>query len=156
MGNLGRAGFGASTDGMWPYTYDACDVGTLANQTNANGVGPAGASTGLVQDYEYAISFLPGMRLSACTCPGEAHPGPVHRDGTFVGRSSPEIDVIESQVNLTSLRGEASQSIQFAPFDANYAWQNETYMTIYDTTKSYLNSYQGSVLQQVCDCPSRT
>ena len=33
MGNLGRAGYGASLDGMWPYTYDACDVGTVANQT---------------------------------------------------------------------------------------------------------------------------
>ncbi|TFY73139.1 hypothetical protein EWM64_g10873, partial [Hericium alpestre] len=28
MGNLGRAGYGASLEGMWPYTYDACDVGT--------------------------------------------------------------------------------------------------------------------------------
>lgn len=33
MGNLGRAGYGASLEGMWPYTYDACDVGTLPNQT---------------------------------------------------------------------------------------------------------------------------
>lgn len=33
MGNLGRAGYGASLDGMWPYTYDSCDVGTVANQT---------------------------------------------------------------------------------------------------------------------------
>lgn len=57
VGNLGRAGYGgtlgqypvapfatfnvgltvsillSSTEGMWPYTYDSCDVGTLANQT---------------------------------------------------------------------------------------------------------------------------
>jgi len=33
MGNLGRAGYGASTDGLWPYSYDSCDVGTLPNQT---------------------------------------------------------------------------------------------------------------------------
>ena len=33
MGNLGRAGYGGSLDGMWPYTYDSCDVGTLANQS---------------------------------------------------------------------------------------------------------------------------
>ncbi|KAG6335081.1 hypothetical protein ID866_4009 [Astraeus odoratus] len=33
MGNLGRAGFGASLDGLWPYSYDSCDVGTLPNQT---------------------------------------------------------------------------------------------------------------------------
>ena len=49
MGNLGRAGFGASLEGLvsyrgtlssfliksaqWPYSYDSCDVGTLPNQT---------------------------------------------------------------------------------------------------------------------------
>lgn len=33
MGNLGRAGYGGSLDGTWPYTYDSCDVGTLPNQT---------------------------------------------------------------------------------------------------------------------------
>ncbi len=33
MGNLGRAGYGGTLDGMWPYTYDSCDVGTLPNQT---------------------------------------------------------------------------------------------------------------------------
>jgi hypothetical protein len=33
LGNLGRAGYGASLEGMWPYTYDTCDVGTVKNQT---------------------------------------------------------------------------------------------------------------------------
>ena len=33
MGNLGRAGYGGTLDGLWPYSYDTCDVGTLANQT---------------------------------------------------------------------------------------------------------------------------
>ena len=32
-GNLGRAGYGASNDGVWPYSYNECDVGTLPNQT---------------------------------------------------------------------------------------------------------------------------
>lgn len=44
------------------------------------------------------MSFLPGQRLSRCTCQGESHPGPVHSDGTYVGRSAPEIDVFEAQV----------------------------------------------------------
>jgi hypothetical protein len=44
------------------------------------------------------LSFLPGQRLSRCTCPGESHPGPVHADGTYVGRSAPEIDIFEAQV----------------------------------------------------------
>lgn len=33
MGNLGRAGYGASLEGMWPYTYDSCDIGTVRNQS---------------------------------------------------------------------------------------------------------------------------
>ena len=43
-------------------------------------------------------SYLGGQRLSRCTCPGESHPGPVHEDGSLVGRSAPEIDVFEAQV----------------------------------------------------------
>lgn len=33
LGNLGRAGYGGTLDGMWPYSYDSCDVGTLKNQS---------------------------------------------------------------------------------------------------------------------------
>jgi beta-glucanase (GH16 family) len=33
MGNLARPGYGGTTDGMWPYSYDTCDIGTLPNQT---------------------------------------------------------------------------------------------------------------------------
>ncbi|ORX74186.1 SKN1-domain-containing protein [Linderina pennispora] len=50
LGNLGRAGYGATTDGMWPYTYDTCDEGVMLNQTNS------------------ALSMLPGQRLNACVC----------------------------------------------------------------------------------------
>lgn len=148
MGNLGRAGYGATTDGLWPYTYEACDVGTLPNQTQ-NGIPVAATNTGNRPDLDYALSYLPGQRLSSCTCPGDPHPGPVFQDGTFQGRSAPEIDVLEAQVNMTTLTGEVSQSVQFAPFDANYAWNNNSNtLTIDDYTVSYLNSYQGSILQQ--------
>ena len=33
LGNLARPGYGATTEGLWPYTYDSCDRGTLRNQT---------------------------------------------------------------------------------------------------------------------------
>ncbi len=33
MGNLGRAGYGGTLEGLWPYTYNECDLGTLPNQT---------------------------------------------------------------------------------------------------------------------------
>lgn len=36
--------------------------------------------------------------LAACTCPGESHPGPMREDGSYVGRSAPEIDVMEATV----------------------------------------------------------
>ena len=60
------------------------------------------------------LSFLPGQRLSRCTCDGEAHPGPKHSDGTFVGRSAPEIDMFEAQIDQNTLIAGVSQSAQWA------------------------------------------
>lgn len=31
--------------GVWPYTYNSCDVGTLPNQTNPGGLTPTAAKT---------------------------------------------------------------------------------------------------------------
>ena len=113
MGNLGRAGYGATLEGLvsdfqvvlyvshnmqsqkWPYSYDSCDVGTVPNQT-IHGQPVAATKNGAGK--EGILSYLPGQRLSRCTCEGESHPGPKHKDGTFVGRSAPEIDVFEAQV----------------------------------------------------------
>jgi len=114
MGNLGRAGYGASLEGMvsiqlhdlatnlsstlqWPYTYDACDIGTVRNQS-VNGL-PTAATVNGDPTEKGVLSFLQGQRLSRCTCQGESHPGPKHSDGTYVGRSAPEIDVFEAQVS---------------------------------------------------------
>lgn len=97
---------------QWPYTYDSCDVGTAPNQT-LNGLPLAAVVDG---DHAYggALSYLPGQRLSRCTCDGEDHPGPKHTDGTYVGRSAPEIDVFEAQMGGTPLIGQVSQSAQWA------------------------------------------
>ncbi|KZV80530.1 SKN1-domain-containing protein, partial [Exidia glandulosa HHB12029] len=101
LGNLGRAGFLASNDGLWPYTYDSCDVGTLPNQTALDKSGPAAAlvvsdPTRARVQYNNELSWLPGQRLSSCTCSGEDHPGPVIDDPAvgkrYRGRGSPEID----------------------------------------------------------------
>lgn len=85
-GNLGRAGYGATTEGMWPYTYDSCDVGTFLDQQYKN-------QTPSVQEQlggdGSTFSLLPGQRLSACSCPGSDHPGP----SVSVGRGVPEIDM---------------------------------------------------------------
>lgn len=136
MGNLGRAGYGASLEGMvrvcstvtcslliscpfqWPYTYDACDVGTVANQS-VNGL-PVAATINGDTGKGGVLSYLPGQKLSRCTCSTSnngsllVHPGPKHSDGTFVGRAAPEIDIFEAQVTGKPLTGQVSQSSQWA------------------------------------------
>lgn len=105
MGNLGRPGYAATTDGLWPYSYndEKCDAGITANQSQTDG-----------------ISYLPGMRLPSCTCANEDHPSPGK------SRSAPEIDVIEASVvslgppGSSRQIGGASQSCQIAPFDIWY------------------------------------
>jgi hypothetical protein len=94
------------------------------------------------------LSFLPGQRLSACTCAADAdlHPGPRRADGSFVGRSAPEIDVFEQQVGDDG--GEVSQSVQFAPFNLKYDWQGHTDNSTWGLTDpklTHVNSYTGGV-----------
>ncbi|KAI0094797.1 glycoside hydrolase family 16 protein [Irpex rosettiformis] len=145
MGNLGRAGYGASLEGMWPYTYDACDVGTVHNQTN-NNLPVAAVEDGDPYNDNH-LSFLPGQKLSRCTCPGESHPGPVHENGDYVGRAAPEIDVFEAQI--TGGTGQVSQSAQWAPFNAFYEWFNTTdNLIIADPDVTIFNVYVGGVFQQ--------
>ncbi|KAK5112112.1 hypothetical protein LTR62_004454 [Meristemomyces frigidus] len=130
MGNLGRPGYAATTDGMWPYSYhDACDAGITKNQSDPDG-----------------LSSLPGMRLPACTCTGEDHPTP----GT--SRSAPEIDALEASVSyldppIGAAIGAASQSYQVAPFDL--LWRpNTDWIEVYDSSTSQMNAYQGGIYQQ--------
>lgn len=96
-------------------------VGTLANQS-INGVPVAATNTGKASKYDGALSFLPGQRLSACSCPGSDHPGPKLGNGSFAGRSAPEIDIFEAQVDDELLTGHMSMSSQWAPFNAH--WQS--------------------------------
>lgn len=145
LGNLGRAGYAGTTQGMWPYSYSTCDVGTLANQTNADKTAPAAAlnAHGLYSDsVGNKISYLEGQRTSACTCPGEDHPGP--RVG--VGRSAPEIDMFETQVN--GGHGAASQSFQIAPFDANYTWSQAPDVAMLHSSATTFNTYTGGQYQE--------
>ncbi|KAK2466053.1 hypothetical protein APHAL10511_001695 [Amanita phalloides] len=147
MGNLGRAGYGATLEGMWPYSYDACDVGTAPNQTH-NGK-PVAATIHGDHAYGGVLSYLPGQKLSRCSCPGSDHPGPKHSDGSFVGRSAPEIDVLEAQVAGMPGVGQVSQSAQWAPFDNSYRWNNSTeYSTIFNASISQLNGFVGNVQQE--------
>ncbi|KAJ7706348.1 beta-glucan synthesis-associated [Mycena rosella] len=153
MGNLGRAGYGASLEGMWPYTYDACDVGAAPNQTVNNL--PLAATINGDQGNGGALSYLPGQRLSRCTCPGESHPGPVHQDGTYVGRSAPEIDIFEAQISNGD--GQVSQSAQWAPFNNEYIWFNTSAnLIIPNAVNSTLNTYIGGAFQQATSVVTQT
>ncbi|KAF8895468.1 glycoside hydrolase family 16 protein [Infundibulicybe gibba] len=141
MGNLGRAGYGATTEGMWPYSYDTCDSGTFLNQTTKAGV-PASSA---------GLSFLPGQRVSACTCPGSDHPGP----SVNKGRGVPEIDIIETQVDVDTFRGQVSQSFQVAPFNNQYQFTNTSpAATIYDNDVTLFNTYKGGPFQQAISAVS--
>ncbi|KAH7351064.1 glycoside hydrolase family 16 protein [Rhexocercosporidium sp. MPI-PUGE-AT-0058] len=131
MGNLGRPGYPATTDGMWPYSYeDKCDAGITANQSSPDG-----------------ISLLPGMRLPACTCKNQDHPNP------GISRSSPEIDAIEASSGFMGpgqydgATGTASQSLQIAPFDIFYQ-PDYDYMEIYDHSVTGMNVYRGGPYQE--------
>ncbi|KAH9039938.1 beta-glucan synthesis-associated [Lactarius hengduanensis] len=157
MGNLGRAGYGASLEGMWPYTYDSCDVGTAPNQT-LNGLPLAAVEVGDPYNGN-VLSYLQGQKLSRCTCDGESHPGPKHSDGSYVGRSAPEIDVFEATIHFDKKNiatGQVSQSGQFAPFNFNYTWQQESNSVIYDDTITTYNSYRGGVFQQAVSALTET
>ncbi|RXW17936.1 hypothetical protein EST38_g7922 [Candolleomyces aberdarensis] len=129
--------------------YDNCDIGTLPNQTYADKSGPPAAISDGDKYHDGVLSYLPGQRLSSCTCPGESHPGPVRSDGTYVGRAAPEIDVFEAIVE--GGQGQISQSSQWAPYNAGYRWDNTTdNYKIYDdpVSQTVLNPYRGGIFQQ--------
>jgi len=148
VGNLVRPGYGATTDGVWPFSYDSCDVGTYPNQTLPDGSGPAAAlqSNASQAKYDYRLSYLPGQRLSACTCPGYDHPGPSNNKG----RGAPEIDILEAEHNKQGSGGVVSQSAQFAPFAHDYVYLNDTSAEwmVYNSSISWPNTYRGSAVQQ--------
>lgn len=124
LGNLVRAGYLASAEGVWPYSYDSCDAGITPNQSSTDG-----------------ISFLKGQRLNKCTCPGDDHPN------SGVGRGAQEIDALEGTVDSTLQVGIASQSLQLAPYDIWY-YPDLNFIEVYNTSVSGMNTWNGGPLQQ--------
>lgn len=124
LGNLARPGYQASTDGVWPYTYDECDYGITPNQSLPDG-----------------ISFLPGQRLSKCTCYGEDHPN------LGTGRGAPEIDLIEGFHNPNDKTSLGIQTLQVAPFDP---WWRPDYdfMSIENSNITSMKPDTGTPLQE--------
>lgn len=124
MGNLGRPGYMATTEGVWPYTYDSCDAGITPNQSSPDG-----------------ISYLPGQKLNICVCKGEDHPTP------GLARGAPEIDAIEAEIDLKIHLGVASQSLQVAPYDIWYM-PDYDFVEIYNKSVTTMNTYTGGPFQQ--------
>ena len=139
---MARPGYAATTEGgsstpnvvpsleaqanllVWPYSYNSCDIGITPNQSDPDG-----------------LSWLPGQKLTSCSCSSSDHPTP------GVGRGAPEIDVLEASVDPRNLLGTASQSYQIAPFDMLLS-PNYEFMAIpnYETTS--ITSYVGGPYQQ--------
>ncbi|KAK1071302.1 beta-glucan synthesis-associated protein [Friedmanniomyces endolithicus] len=125
MGNLGRPGYLATTEGLWPYTYNECDAGITPNQSMTDGT-----------------SYQKGQRLASCVCEGEDHPSP----GT--GRGAPEIDIAEVSGDWGGQGlGVATQSYQVAPYDIWY-YPNYDFMETPNYQYSFVNTYTGGPLQQ--------
>lgn len=118
LGNLARAGYMASTEGTWPYSYDACDFGVTANQSSSDG-----------------LSLLPGQKLNSCICKGEDHPNP----GT--ARSAPEIDIMEG------LYDNYAQTFNIAPFDI-WRYPDYDHIAITNFSTSAMNSFMGTPYQE--------
>lgn len=111
----------------------------------------AAETTGVyVEQYGPGLSYLPGQRLSRCTCPNsKEHPGPKHPDGSWVGRSAPEIDIIEAQAsNKAGSTGHVSMSLQLAPYDSGYNLTKTPGSYTFYTEQAELNTYTGAVYQQ--------
>lgn len=93
LGNLARPGYLSTSDGVWPYAYDACDAGIAPNQSSKDG-----------------LSLLPGQKFAQCVCQGEQHPSPGR------GRGAPEIDVFEAGADGNLKLGIVTQSSQIVCF----------------------------------------
>lgn len=130
LGNLARPGYLATSDGVWPYSYNSCDAGITANQSSPDG-----------------ISYLPGQRLNSCTCKGEDHPN------AGVGRGAPEIDILEGAVDTVIKVGVASQSLQVAPMDVWYM-PDYNFIEIYNHEVTNMNTYAGGPFQQAISAVS--
>lgn len=152
MGNLGRPGYLATTDGMWPYSYQGCDTGILPGQVNAQGGPDQAVNSQATYAARGKLSKLPGMRTPSCTCSGQDHPGP----NVNVGRSSPELDILEAQIQYRNGQKNsfASQSMQTAPFDDQYYWVNATPATTIHGANTDINSYVGGPYQEAVSAVS--
>lgn len=141
LGNLARAGYGATEDGVFPYSYNSCDVGIFPNQTNSDGSTPAAATTDGDPKADGALSYLRGQKLSNCPCSGEDHANPT---SSMRGRGAPQIDILNVQTTAKT-EGEISQTLRIAPMNAAYTYAANGTQVV-NTEVASANDYQGRVM----------
>ena len=141
LGNLARAGYGATEDGVFPYSYNSCDVGIFPNQTNSDGSTPAAATTDGDPKADGALSYLRGQKLSNCPCSGEDHPNPT---SSMRGRGAPQIDILNVQTTAKT-GGQISQTLRFAPMNAAYTYAANGTQVV-NTEVASANDYQGRAM----------
>ena len=141
LGNLARAGYGATEEGVFPYSYNSCDVGIFPNQTNSDGSTPTAATTNGDPNADGVLSYLHGQRLSTCPCRGEDHPNPT---SSIRGRGAPQIDILNVQTTAKT-EGFISQTLRFAPMNAAYTYATNG-TQIMNSTVAEVNDYQGRVM----------
>ncbi|ODQ80537.1 glycoside hydrolase family 16 protein [Babjeviella inositovora NRRL Y-12698] len=124
LGNLARAGYTASTEGAWPYSYEACDAGITPSQSSEDG-----------------MSQLPGQKLASCVCPQEDHPN------HGIGRGAPEIDLLEANKIRGNKLFSVSQTLQVAPFDIWYL-PDYDFIEMYNPNLTSMNNYVGTPYQE--------
>ncbi len=149
QGNLGRPGYGATNEGMWPYSYQGCDTGALPNQTWVNGTGPPKAldANGLFsRSYNNELSWLPGMRFTLVRLPGHRTP----RVPT-AALLAPHPSSISSKPRSTWPTATARRrSPSNGAFDVDYYYGNSTAagdIRIWDA-RTRLNDYKGGAIQE--------
>ncbi|KAF9005293.1 hypothetical protein BDZ89DRAFT_1145312 [Hymenopellis radicata] len=122
MGNLGRAGYGATTEGMWPYSYDSCDTGPFQ-------IRPLHRES----QRRHLLDPIVGVKLAFFQVSDCQH--------------ALALEVIILALPPALGVGEVSQSYQVAPFNYQYQFDN-TSSTMYDDTLTHYNTYKGGQYQQ--------
>jgi len=105
---------------------------------------------------DYRASTFPSLQhdnnfCRSCSCPNSDHPGPINNAGQYRGRGAPELDIFEAEKDKDNTDGQVvSQSAQVAPFTHDYLYLNATpdEHTVYDTSRTRINTYRGSAVQQ--------
>ncbi|KAH9485398.1 GTP-binding protein 1 [Psilocybe cubensis] len=144
MGNLGRAGYGASLEGLW--------MDDLLQQRLTETQGKATLYL-IFQANDYPDALALAKVIQAQSIPMEPLLVVLPLRLIF---SKPKLPK-NPKVTADTLVGQVSQSAQWAPFDAGYLWNNSpANMVITNPNITQLNTFIGSATQQATSLTTNT